>query len=559
MHKEVVIQKLETIIMKTKIITRTKLALAVASIFSVSIVSADTLTSERNSLTLTDRNSNSETTSRTSLRPGGLTNERYIVKFHGQALLKSAGIQPADDFERMSDAEVFSIQAAEHVLAQYQVNAIMHLDSVQASVAQLSRRQLRELSKHPAVDYIELDHKRYISDVISPMAQTTPYGITMVQANQVSDANATAMKVCVIDTGYLLNHADLPSSGVTGASFQGHGNWFTDGNGHGTHVAGTMVALNNNIGVVGVLPSGLVGLHNVKIFNDSGNWTNASNLIQAIQSCQNAGAKVVNMSLGGGSSNTTERNAMNNFTNSGMLLVAAAGNAGNTSLSYPASYDAVMSVAAVDSNKNLANFSQRNAQVEISGPGVNVASTWSDGGYRSISGTSMASPHVAGVAALVWSNHPQCTNTQIRNVLNQTAERRETSGRNNNFGWGIVRAKAAHDWITANGCDGSGNGGNPGGGQTFNNLSGSADQWLRGSYAIPAGVSQLTFRITGGSGDADLYIRLGSAPTEQQWDCRPYRNGNEEVCTFNNPQAGTWHVGVRGYTAFSGLTFSYQY
>ncbi|MDP4528412.1 S8 family serine peptidase [Alkalimonas delamerensis] len=543
-----------------KTIKATKLALAVASTFTLSALSTQACANDLNGfqgLASSDR----EVSLRhgvPSLRPDTNKSQRYIIKFKAAELMAHAGLPMAADFERLSEAEAFSVQAAESVLAQHQADAIMHLDFVQASVAELKPQQLRELAKHPAVEYIELDHKRYISDVISPMAQTTPYGITMVQANQVSDANATNMNVCVIDTGYQYGHSDLPTSGVTGSSFSGHGSWWTDGNGHGTHVAGTIVALNNNIGVVGVLPSGLVGLHNVKIFNDSGNWTHASNLIQAIQSCQNAGSKVVNMSLGGGSSNTTERNAMTNFFNNGMLLVAAAGNAGNTSFSYPASYDAVVSVAAVDSNKNLANFSQRNSQVEISGPGVNVASTWNNGGYRSISGTSMASPHVAGVAALVWSNHPQCTNAQIRNVLNQTAERRGTSGRNNNYGWGIVRAKVAHDWITNNGCDGNG-GGNPGGGQTFHNLSGSAGQWLRGSYDIPSGVSQLTFRITGGTGDADLYIRRGAAPTEQQWDCRPYRNGNEEVCTFNNPQAGTWHVGIRGYTAFSGVTFSYQY
>lgn len=541
-----------------KNIKATKLALAVASTFTLSALSSMAVANDLQGIpSLNSGGSMQNSTPR--LRPDTEKSDRYIIKFNAAELMSQAAMPMSADFERLSDAEAFSAQAADYVLSQHQVNAIMHLDIVQASVATLSPQQLRELSKNPAVEYIELDHKRYIADVISPMAQTTPYGINMVQANQVSDANATNMKVCVIDTGYQLGHPDLPSAGVTGSTFSGHGAWSTDGNGHGTHVAGTIVALNNNIGVVGVLPSGLVGLHNVKIFNNSGNWTNASNLIQAIQSCQNAGAKVVNMSLGGGSSNTTERNAMNSFNNSGMLLVAAAGNAGNTSFSYPASYDAVVSVAAVDSNKNLASFSQRNSQVEISGPGVNVASTWINSGYRSISGTSMASPHVAGVAALVWSNHPQCTNTQIRNVLNLTAERRGTSGRNTSYGWGIVRAKAAHDWITNNGCDGSGGGGNPGGGQTFHNLSGSTGQWLRGSYNIPSGVSQLTFQITGGTGDADLYIRYGDAPTEQLWDCRPYRNGNEEVCTFNNPQAGTWHVGIRGYTAFSGLTFSYQY
>lgn len=139
-----------------------------------------------------------------------------------------------------------------------------------------------------------------------------------------------------------------------------------------------------------------------------------------------------------------------------MLHIAAAGNGGNSSLSYPASYDAVVSVAAVDSSESKASFSQYNSQVEIAGPGVGVNSTWNNGAYRSISGTSMATPHVSGVAALVWSQFPQCTAKQIRNVLNATAKDKGQAGRDTSYGHGIVQAKAAVDYLTANGCDTSG-------------------------------------------------------------------------------------------------------
>lgn len=481
---------------------------------------------------------------------------RYIVKFKEPVATMGA--------DGRSQRPEFSVARAQQALQKANVNALSHLASVHASVAELTPKQRKLLQANPEVEYIEEDSKRYLMDVITPMAQSTPYGITMVQANQVSDASAGNMKVCVIDTGYDLDHEDLQSSGVTGFAFSGHGNWYEDGNGHGTHVAGTMVALNNNTGVVGTIGNGQAGVHIVKIFNNSGNWTYASDLIQGIQSCQNAGAKVVNMSLGGSSSNQTENTAMNNFFNNGMLLVAAAGNGGNTSFSYPASYNAVVSVAAVNSSGALASFSQRNSQVEIAGPGVSVSSTWNNGGYNSISGTSMASPHVAGVAALVWSNHPQCTAAQIRSALNATAEDRGSAGRDTSYGWGIVKAKAAHDYLTNNGCDGSGGGDGgtnppPTGGASFPNLSASSGQWLRGSYTIPSGVSSVTFQISGGTGDADLYVRYGSQPTTTSYTCRPYLNGNNEVCTINNPQAGTWHVGVRAYTAFSGVTFSYQY
>ena len=117
------------------------------------------------------------------------------------------------------------------------------------------------------------------------------------------------------------------------------------------------------------------------------------------------------------------------------------------------------------------------------------------------------------------------------------------------------------DYLTANGCSGGGGGGNPPptGGETFPNLSASTGTWLRGSYVIPSGVSTLTFTISGGTGDADLYVRYNSQPTETLYNCRPYLNGNAEQCTISNPQAGTWHVGIKAYTTFSGVTMSYSY
>ncbi|GAA0852049.1 S8 family serine peptidase [Aliiglaciecola litoralis] len=449
---------------------------------------------------------------------------------------------------------------AESILKMAGAKPIKTLEKHKMVAATMNKKVLNALRNNPNVESISIDARRM------PMAQTTPYGIPMVQGNLLSQNNLSARKVCIIDTGFNLGHPDLPdqNNGVTGeANSSAVGNWYNDGNGHGTHVAGTIAALANNEGVVGVYPG--VDLHIVKIFNDSGQWTFSSDLIEGISQCQNAGANVVNMSLGGGSSSTAEQNAMQTFVNQGVMLVAAAGNDGNSSMSYPASYSSVISVAAVDSNENRASYSQYNSQVEIAGPGSGVLSTWPTNTYNTISGTSMATPHVAGAAALVWSFFPQCSNEEIRGALNATAKDKGSSGRDNLYGHGIVQARDAYDYLNTFGCAGDTGGGSGGGsgvdpvsGQ-LTNLSASRRNWLRYTWDVPAGVSTLTVSISGGSGDADLYMKLGSQPQTNSYDCRPYKNGNNETCTFTNPGSGTWHIGIRAYSTFSGVTMNYSY
>lgn len=597
--------------------------------------------------------------------------KRYIVKYKQQG----AALQQNGNSE-------FGLLRATQALQQKGLR-IHHVLAAQSAIAvDLSAADLATLQADQTVDYIEEDHKRY------PMAQQVPYGYTMVQANQVSDQYASNQKVCVIDSGLDLPHEDFLSGNITGTNDSGTGNWYDNGGPHGTHVAGTIAALNNNVGIVGVLPNGNLKLHIVKVFNEAG-WGYSSTLANAVNTCVSNGSTVINMSLGGSGSSTTESNAMQAAYNQGVLLIAAAGNDGNTAMSYPASYDSVVSVAAVDKNKALADFSQRNAQVELSGPGVDVRSTYPEGtglesilsvgsnsydsspmtnssdgsanaalascglgettctnvankicviergnvsfvqkvqscqnggglaaiiynnttgdfggtlgdnpgtsipalavtqtvgqslmgqlgqtGYISsgasnyglMSGTSMASPHVAAVAALVWSHHPLCTNAQIRNVLAVTAEDLGTAGRDNSFGHGLVRTKTAIDYITQNGCDGSGSGGGGGGeeppvtgnqltnGTAVTGLSGAAGAALSYVMQVPAGASNLNFAMSGGTGDADVYVKFGSEPTTSSYDCRPYKSGNAESCAFATPQTGTYYVKIIGYSAFSGVS-----
>ena len=495
--------------------------------------------------------------------------ERYIIKFKDEMISETLEVadssgkfsSKAKSKTKLKTKKPFNIASAKSEVRKAGGLIKKELKKHKMVAATMSKSALNKLRKNPNVESIEVDVRR------KPMAQTTPYGYTMVQANQFGQSDTTARKVCIIDTGYNLGHPDLPGTndGVTGqANNSAVGNWYNDGNGHGTHVAGTIAAYDNNEGVVGVYPG--VDMHIVKIFNDNGQWTYASDLIGAITQCQDAGSNVVNMSLGGGSSSTTERNAMQSFTDAGMLLVAAAGNDGNSAKSYPASYDAVMSVAAVDSNENRASYSQYNDQVEIAAPGSAVQSTYPTNTYAALSGTSMATPHVAGGAALVWSYFPQCSNNQIRNALNATAEDKGSAGRDNFYGYGLMQLADAYNYLNTNGCDGSGTGG--GGGSEpgvepvsgqLTGLSGTRRNWDRYTWTIPEGVTQMTIRTSGGTGDADLYVKFGSQPETNSYDCRPYQNGNGEVCTFDAPASGTWHIGIRAYSSYSGVTLSYSY
>ena len=456
------------------------------------------------------------------------------------------------------------------------------LDRRNSLAVELSQDKVEELKASGAVEFVELDPKRAIFEPmatnsdITPMAESSPYGIAMVQADQLSDSNTSSMTVCITDTGYDGDHEDLRSyqgANIAGDDNDGNGNdtgnWYQDGHGHGTHVAGTISAIGGNgTGVVGVNPSDEVGLHIVKVFNNSGSWAYGSDMVAAVDQCVAGGAKVISMSLGGSASSTSEENAFNDAYDAGVLLIAASGNdgsaSGNDAYSYPASYDSVMSVAAIDSSKSVASWSQKNSQVEIAAPGVDVLSTLPNNSYEAWSGTSMATPHVSAVASLVWSHFPSCTNVQIRAALNATAEDLGASGTDESYGHGLVLAKDAYDYLNANGCEG---GVDPDpdpvegvleNGVTQSNLSASSGNELNFTMDVPSGASNISFDMTGGSGDADLYVKFGSAPTDSSYDCRPYASGNEESCSGTDT-GGTYYVRVNAYSSFSGVSLTGSY
>lgn len=502
-------------------------------------------------------------------------NDRYIIQVDN----KSKGIVKA--LAKQSGAEI-------------------HVDAhgfIAATFDNKTLSQVKGLMNNPHVKLIEQDLERrpmaiYNDDGGNPdTTQITPYAVYQSQAKQVNFNPNAGMKVCVIDSGLDDSNPDFVWANITGDNDSGTGNWFDNGGPHGTHVAGTIGAADNTYGVVGMAPG--VNMHIIKVFNAQG-WGYSSDLAYAAQKCTQAGANIINMSLGGGGANSTEENAFKDFVNAGGLVVAAAGNDGNSVRSYPAGYPAVMMIGANDGDDNIADFSQypscttgrgknvttdETTCVEVTAGGVDTLSTYPANGatlasmsadgqglptsamentgsasanayymgigdrvdnnatgkiclidrgtisfydkvnncelsggvgavlvnnepgmlygtlgtandttipavgaaqedrtqllnattidisigasdYGYMSGTSMATPAVAGVAALVWSNHTACSGEDIRAALKATARDSGAAGKDVYFGYGIVQAADASAYLATNSCAG---GSTPGG------------------------------------------------------------------------------------------------
>jgi major intracellular serine protease len=248
---------------------------------------------------------------------------------------------------------------------------------------------------------------------IQEVADETPYGIKIIEAPAFWEQNekGESVVVAVLDTGIDKNHPDLKDRIIAGKNFTSEGTKddFSDKNGHGTHVAGTIAASQNKTGVVGVAP--LVKLLIIKVLEGDGSGT-YEGIIQGINYAvswkgpNNEKVRVINMSLGGSVDVPELHNAIKNAVNNDIAVVVASGNEGDSDESthehaFPGLYNEVIEVAASDENNKLAPFSNNNKEVDAIAPGVNVLSTYTGSKYAKLSGTSMATPHVAGALALL--------------------------------------------------------------------------------------------------------------------------------------------------------------
>ncbi|MBO1748337.1 S8 family peptidase [Stenotrophomonas indicatrix] len=465
---------------------------------------------------------------------------------------------------------------------------------------------MRKLAADPNVEYVEVD--QIMRPTLTPndtrFSEQWGFGTSNASINvrpAWDKATGTGVVVAVIDTG-ITNHADLNANILPGYDFisdaamardgggrdsnpNDEGDWYganecgsgipaSNSSWHGTHVAGTVAAVtNNSTGVAGTAFNAKVVP--VRVLGKCGGYTSdiadaivwaSGGTVSGVPANANP-AEVINMSLGGGGScSTTYQNAINGAVGRGTTVVVAAGNSNtNVSSAVPANCPNVIAVAATTSAGARASFSNYGTGIDISAPGQSILSTLNSGtttpgsaSYASYNGTSMAAPHVAGVVALMQSVAPSpLSPAQVESIIKSTA-RPLPGACSGGCGAGIIDADAA---VTAaiNGTTP-----NPGGTVLQNNvpvtgLGAASGASLNYTVNVPAGSAQLRVAISGGSGDADLYLRQGSAPTDTVYTCRPYLSGNNETCTVNSPAAGTWYVRVKAYSTFSGVTVNAQY
>jgi aqualysin 1 len=284
--------------------------------------------------------------------------------------------------------------------------------------ARLNGRQIDALERDPDVDYVEADETMFA------VAQTVPWGIARVDGGQA----VTNVNVYVIDTGIDTSHADL--NVVRHVKFTSGPN--SDCNGHGTHVAGTIAARDNAIDVIGVAAD--APLTGVKVLGCGGSGS-TSGVIKGVDWVTSNAAKpaIANMSLGG-SVSTALDNAVKNSVASGVFYSVAAGNSGTDSSppspSPPGTSNGIMTTAATDINDNEASWSNYGSCVDIWAPGVGILSTRRGGGTTSMSGTSMASPHVGGAAAVYLSSDPTATPAAVESALKSAAVATGTTSKN---------------------------------------------------------------------------------------------------------------------------------
>lgn len=382
------------------------------------------------------------------------------------------------------------------------------------------------------IRYVDKNYEMYAledtgtEDVTVDMHPNQEWHYEMIHAPDAWDISTGSSQVlqAVLDTGIDHNHESLSDLVDTDLGESFVGGTTMDVQGHGTHVAGTIASYGS---VSGVMHE--ASLVPVKVLDDNG-MGSAFGIQQGILYAADIGADVINMSLGGGGYHQGTAEATQTAVNAGTIVVAASGNDSSSSISYPAGYDSVIAVGSVTSNETRSSFSNYGDGLELMAPGSNIYSTVPNNGYATYSGTSMASPHVAGVAGLLRSVDSDISVSEVRTIMNDTAQ---PAGSFFEYGHGIVDAYEAVASI----------GGDPDPeGETQTALSTDQDVYERGDQVtITATVTDENDSALQG---ADVQFTI----------TRPNGSTIHESTTTNASGEATWSIGSDSQTALGEYT-----
>jgi subtilisin family serine protease len=361
---------------------------------------------------------------------------------------------------------------------------------------------------------------------IQAMHPNQAWHYNMINAPQAWNVNggSSSVRIAVLDTGIDHNHPSLRNFVNTSLgrnySSSGSSTDTMDRQGHGTHVAGTIASYGN---VSGVMTNAT--LIPVKVLGDNGSGSSYG-IQQGILYASSIGADVINMSLGGGGYDQASADANQTAVNRGTIVVAASGNDGQGSISYPAAYSSVIAVGSVTSSGTRSSFSNYGSGLDLVAPGSSIYSTWPNSGYNTISGTSMATPHVAGVAGLIRSVNSNISVANAKNILKSTAQ---YAGSATYYGSGIVDAYAS---VIAAG----------GGGTPPPSTSTSTDVSTNYSWYYRGETIHISSQVTSGG-------QALSNATVQFTITRPNGTTVTNSATTNSSGVATWSIGSSSSTA----------
>lgn len=303
------------------------------------------------------------------------------------------------------------------------------------------------------VEFAGYNHRVQAVETPNDPAFSQQWALPKIEAPAAWDihAGSNSVIIAIVDSGVDLDHPDLQANIVSGWDFVNNDGVADDDHGHGSHVAGIAAAVGNNgVGIAGV--SWRAKIMPLKML-DAGGGGSTYDLAEAVYYAVDHGARVINMSLGAPGSawpcDWPEVEAAFNYAVShGVLLVVAAGNDGQEGVNCPGAYEQALAVGSTTATDTRSYFSNYGPQLDIAAPGSSIYSTYRNASYTTMSGTSMATPHVAGLAALLWSFAPALNAAEVRSYLQNTAVDLGPAGWDQYFGYGRINAKSALDALS---------------------------------------------------------------------------------------------------------------